>query len=87
VQIEAMMNGVPSIASDLPGVRQPVLRHKMGRIIPIGDADALANAVYEIMLEKKPYSLTRADLEKLYAPESIALEYEQLFKRIIKEID
>ena len=51
VQIEAMMNGKPSIASDLPGVRQPVIRHKMGKVIPIGDADALARSVIEIWEE------------------------------------
>jgi glycogen synthase len=32
VQIEAMMNGVPCVASALPGVRQPVSMHGMGRI-------------------------------------------------------
>ena len=42
VQIEAMMNGVPCVASNLPGVRQPVWTHHMGRIIPIGDSKALA---------------------------------------------
>jgi len=31
VQIEAMMNNVPVVASDLPGVRQPALIHKMGK--------------------------------------------------------
>ena len=45
VQIEAMMNGVPSIASNLPGVRQPVKIHSMGKIIPIGDSEALAKSV------------------------------------------
>ena len=53
VQIEAMINGKPSIASDLPGVRQPVLRHKMGKIIEIGNAKALANAILEVWNEKK----------------------------------
>src|ERR1051326_6981080 len=31
VQIEAMLNGVPCVPSALPGVRQPVLMHGMGR--------------------------------------------------------
>ena len=37
VQIEAMMNGVPCVASALPGVRQPVRMHGMGRVARIGD--------------------------------------------------
>ena len=32
VQIEAMMNGKPVAASDLPGIRVPVTRHGMGEI-------------------------------------------------------
>lgn len=86
VQIEAMMSGVPSIASDLPGVRQPVLRHKMGRVIPIGDAGALAQAVTELIAEKKEYGSTPKALRELYAPDTIAQEYEQLFERIKTEI-
>ncbi|NPV40169.1 MAG: glycosyltransferase family 4 protein [Anaerolineae bacterium] len=86
VQIEAMMSGVPSIASDLPGVRQPVLRHKMGRVIPIGDSGALAQAVTELIAEKKEYGSTPKALRELYAPDTIAQEYEQLFERIKTEI-
>jgi glycosyltransferase involved in cell wall biosynthesis len=51
VQIEAMMNRVPSIASNLPGVRQPVLVHEMGKVIPIGDSNALADALLEILAD------------------------------------
>lgn len=87
VQIEAMMSGVPSIASDLPGVRQPVLRHKMGRVIPIGDAGALAQAVTELIAEKKEYGSTPKALREMYAPDTIAQEYEQLFERIKTEIN
>jgi glycosyltransferase involved in cell wall biosynthesis len=86
VQIEAMMSGVPSIASDLPGVRQPVLRHKMGRVIPIGDSGALAQAVTELIAEKKEYGSTPKALREMYAPDTIAQEYEQLFERIKTEI-
>ena len=38
VQVEAMLRGVPVVASDLPGVRQPVRMTGMGEIAPIGDA-------------------------------------------------
>jgi len=49
VQIEAMINGVPSIASNLPGVRQPVQMHGMGRVTPIGSSSALAEALIEVL--------------------------------------
>jgi glycosyltransferase involved in cell wall biosynthesis len=38
VQIEAMMNGVPSVPSALPGVRRPVQMHGMGLVSQIGDS-------------------------------------------------
>jgi glycosyltransferase involved in cell wall biosynthesis len=86
VQIEAMMNGVPVISSNLPGVRQPVLRHQMGRVIPIGDSKSLAQAVRELVEEKKDYGDRKAVIREMYAPDTIAQKYEDLFKRIQDEI-
>ncbi len=51
VQIEAMMNGVRCITSNLPGVRQPVMVHRMGAIFPIGDSERTGPADH-IGLEK-----------------------------------
>lgn len=87
VQIEAMMNGVPCIASDLPGVRQPVIQHGMGMIIPIGDSKALAAAVVNILADKNRPVVPFAKFKEIYDPESIAEEYETLFEEIHKEID
>lgn len=86
VQIEAMMNGVPCVASNLPGVRQPVRNHEMGRIIPIGDAKALATSVIEILSEKQKSIVPRESLHKIYNPDTIASEYEILFEKIAAEI-
>jgi glycosyltransferase involved in cell wall biosynthesis len=47
VQIEAMKAGVPVIASDMRGVREPVRLTGCGSIVPPGDAVALADAVVE----------------------------------------
>lgn len=86
VQIEAMMNRVPCIASDLPGVRQPVKLHNMGKIIPIGDAKALADALIEILSEKERFRKSIGDsLKELYSPDAIAFEYEKLLKKLDEE--
>lgn len=79
VQIEAMMNGVPCVASDLPGVRQPVKRHGMGKIIPIGDAAALSQALIEILGNPVAYQNSPEAIEQQYLPDTIAVEYEKLF--------
>lgn len=86
VQIEAMINGVPSVASDLPGVRQPVRMHGMGKIIPIGDSAALAEAILAILKNPGQYRADAQTIAERYRPDSIAAEYEQLFERIQKEL-
>ena len=87
VQIEAMMNGVPSIASNLPGVRQPVIRHGMGEIIPIGDSGELARAVFKISENKDKYIKGYQRIKEQYTPFSIAEEYLRLFEKIHCEIN
>ncbi len=85
VQIEAMLNNVPCVASSLPGVRQPVLMHHMGKIIPIGDSSALAQALQEILSDGRKYRCDTAALARLYDPDTIAAEYENLFQGLMKK--
>jgi glycosyltransferase involved in cell wall biosynthesis len=84
VQIEAMMNNVPCVASALPGVRRPVQMHGMGKVVPIGDPSALAEALLEIFTNKEKYRCDTAALAKLYDPDTVAQEYEKLFERLRK---
>jgi glycosyltransferase involved in cell wall biosynthesis len=86
VQIEAMMNGVPSIASNLPGVRQPVKVHEMGKIIPIGDSNALADALLEIVGNPEAFKRDPQPIAQRYLPDTIASEYEKLFSDLQKEL-
>jgi glycosyltransferase involved in cell wall biosynthesis len=85
VQIEAMMNGVPCVPSALPGVRQPVLVHGMGRVARIGDPDDLAACLLEVLDEPEKYRGDIASMKKAYKPDSIAAEYENLFRRLMKK--
>lgn len=86
VQIEAMMNGVPSVASDLPGVRQPVKMHGMGKIIPIGDAAALAEAAVAVLKDRAAYQGDAQAIARRYLPDTIAAEYETLFAELQGEL-
>ena len=83
VQIEAMMNGVPSVPSALPGVRQPVSMHGMGRVAKIGDSVDLAEAIIEVLNEPDKFRGDIESIKKAYNPASIAVEYEKLFKRLM----
>jgi glycosyltransferase involved in cell wall biosynthesis len=82
VQIEAMLNGVPCIASALPGVRRPVQMHSMGEVTPIGDAPALAEALLKVLENRSDYRCDVAQLARTYDPDSVAVEYEKLFAKL-----
>jgi glycosyltransferase involved in cell wall biosynthesis len=85
VQIEAMMNGVPCVPSALPGVRQPVSMHGMGRVARIGDSAHLAESILEVLNEPKKFQGDIEAIKKSYDPDSIAQEYEKLFERLMKK--
>jgi glycosyltransferase involved in cell wall biosynthesis len=82
VQVEAMMNNVPCVASALPGVRRPVQMHAMGEVTPIGDSSALAGALLGIFDRKEKYRCDTVALVNTYAPDSVAQEYEKLFEKL-----
>ena len=84
VQIEAMINGVPTIASNLPGVRQPVLMHQMGKIIPIGDSEKLGDALIEVLENPKIYKKIYKTIAEKYDPDTIAEAYETMFRNLLE---
>lgn len=84
VQIEGMMNGVPSIASSLPGVRQPVAMTEMGEVVPIGDSAALAEALIKIFKDPARYAGDPPEVARRFQPDTIAAAYEDLFTDLMK---
>lgn len=80
VQIEAMMNGVPVVASNLPGVRQPVTMTGMGEVVPIGDSSALAAAVIRILQNKTYYLHDSQQIAASFSPKQTAQEYIKLYE-------
>ncbi len=83
VQIEAMMNGVPCVPSALPGVRQPVTMHGMGRVARIGDAADLAEAILTVLNEPSKFKGDIESIKRSYDPDSVAQEYEKLFAKLM----
>jgi len=86
VQIEAMISGTPSIASNLPGVRQPVKIHEMGKVVEIGDSEGLAEALLEVLGNRTAYIRDPQPIRQRYLPDRVAEEYEKLFAEIQREI-
>jgi glycosyltransferase involved in cell wall biosynthesis len=85
VQIEAMLNGVPCVASALPGVRMPVQMHKMGLVARIGDSASLAGSILQVIDEPKKFMGDPAAIRKTYAPDTVAAEYEKLFENLMRK--
>ena len=85
VQIEAMMNGVPSVPSALPGVRQPVKMHGMGAVSEIGNSESLATAILEVLDHKEKYRGDLSAIKAAYNPDTVAQEYEKLFEKLMRK--
>jgi glycosyltransferase involved in cell wall biosynthesis len=83
VQVEAMTCGTPVVASDLPGVRQPVRLTGMGRVVPPADASALAQAILSILEHPNGYRRDPAAVAQRFSPDAIAAEYDALFRELI----
>lgn len=83
VQIEALSQGTPVVASDLPGVRQPVLRTGMGRIVPVRDAESLAQGIISV-LEEGPEArkVPWAYLEQ-FEQKKVAERYHEIYSSMV----
>jgi glycosyltransferase involved in cell wall biosynthesis len=85
VQAEAMTCGTPVVASDLPGVRVPVGETGMGKIVPVGDAAAIARAVVEILSDPARFRGDPDEMQRRTSPDTLASEYEILFEEFLKK--
>jgi glycosyltransferase involved in cell wall biosynthesis len=83
VQIESMICGTPVVASNLPGVRQPVQRTGMGKVVPIRDSPALAEALLEVIENPDAYQGDSDDIAQQYSPAITAEGYERLFLELL----
>jgi glycosyltransferase involved in cell wall biosynthesis len=86
VQVEAMMNGKPVVASDLPGVRQPVRMSGMGKVSPVGDASALAANMLDVLDHRDQYRGDPQALQREFSPATCAERHEALFQEIAAEL-
>lgn len=82
VQIEAMRNGVPVAACNLPGVRQPVTMTGMGEVTAIGDSDALAEALIRILDDREQYVRSPELISESFDPAQTAGEYVRIFEAL-----
>ena len=79
VQVEAFLCGTPVIATDLPGVRQPVRMTGMGEIVPVADAQGLADGIIKVLRDRARYVKPRDEIMRRFDLAQTVAEYERLF--------
>lgn len=82
VQIEAMMHGTPVVASDLPGVSDPVKITGGGLIVKHGDANTLAMAIAEVISVPERYQPKQHAISANYSLSAVADAWEQVYEGV-----
>ncbi|MDQ4078604.1 MAG: glycosyltransferase family 4 protein [Chloroflexota bacterium] len=85
VQIESMLNRTPVVASNLPGVRVPVQRTGMGLVTPIGDTEALALNIAEVLRHPSTFHAPREAIEAEFSARRTAAEYLALYQHLLEQ--
>ncbi|MGE5276833.1 MAG: glycosyltransferase family 4 protein [Acidobacteriota bacterium] len=80
-QVEAMLCGVPSVASNLPGVRQPVRMTGMGEIAGIGDAADLARQLIRVLESPSAYRRDHGTIRRTFDLDRTVSDYEEIYRR------
>jgi glycosyltransferase involved in cell wall biosynthesis len=79
VQVEAFMCGTPVVATNLPGVRQPVSMSGMGEIVSVADARALAAGIVKVLKNREKYVRPHEAIMRTFDIVRTVDEYEELF--------
>jgi glycosyltransferase involved in cell wall biosynthesis len=81
VQVEAMLAGVPALASDLPGVRVPVQRTKFGVVVSRKDAMAIERGLRALKDNRLDRDRGRYATHEMYGVRTSGDLYEELFRQ------
>ena len=79
VQVEAMLCGTPVVASDLPGVREPVRATGMGEIVAPRDVSGLAAAITKVLSDRASYVKPYEQISQTFNATEAVDFYEDLF--------
>ena len=81
VQLEAMMMGVPVVATNLPGVRIPIQKTGMGITVSAGKSRELAEAIVAIINNKKTYIKPKSDIEQEFSLKKTVILYKNILTK------
>ncbi len=82
VQVEAMKHGVPCVATNLPGMRIPIIKSKMGELFENKNSSDLAYKIILVLERGKQfYQKKSGNRIKQFDYKKSIKEYEKLFKK------
>jgi glycosyltransferase involved in cell wall biosynthesis len=86
VLLEAMAAGLPVVASEVEGIPEIVADGETGYLVPVGDSEALANAVRSLLrdteLRRKMGETGRRRVAKEFDIKKTVRSYEQLYEEL-----
>jgi glycosyltransferase involved in cell wall biosynthesis len=87
--IEAMAAGIPVVATDCGALRDIVVEGEHGHLVPVGDAEALADRLLRLAadapLRERLAKAARARAEDCYRIEQTARGYEELLVDLVED--
>jgi N-acetyl-alpha-D-glucosaminyl L-malate synthase BshA len=85
--LEAMACGAPVVASDVGGVPEVVEDGVSGRLVPVGDVDAIAQAALELLQTERWNAARSAAIERAqgFSAERVVPRYEALYERVLRQ--
>jgi glycosyltransferase involved in cell wall biosynthesis len=81
VQAVAMLAGVPVLASDIPGVRQPLAETGFGTLIPPADAGAITTALRGLFDNPPDRAAGMAAARRSFSVDAVLDAYEVLLDK------
>ncbi|QQS39013.1 glycosyltransferase family 4 protein [Candidatus Woesebacteria bacterium] len=85
VQVEAMLSGCPVVASNMPGVRMPIVLSGMGELAEIRDSKSIASKITKILTSRKKYVKSQKTIQAIFNYHNTINAYGELFKNISKK--
>jgi glycosyltransferase involved in cell wall biosynthesis len=84
---EAMLSGVPVVATETKGALEIISNPSLGRLVPIGDHQALANAICELLSNRETLDKLathgRNHVERNFSLQRTVDETEELYRKTI----
>lgn len=89
--MEAMIAGVPAVASDIPGCRNLVDGKTTGLLFPVDDPRALADSIKKLasddLLRRRMSNKACEFIESRFSARRMATEYETLFSKLCSGVE